>query len=584
MAVPQIDLLPNPPLPTDAEDVFDVKAGASLIAQQAMVPQLNASLTWVGQQLSTADGYRQAAGKSAADAAASAGAANDSKLAAAQSALDATKNGKAQLDLAKVQVTLATEQAGLATSNGDAQVKLAAQQAQLATSNGQAQVAAAGQVKDQTAAIRDQAQIIADAARAAVGIPSYVNKKGWVFTVKDDGSGMEWRPRHRIGEVLQAAGPLDSTFLPLNGGLYLQSAYPQLFAKLGILGAIAGDTWTAYSSTVGGFAVGKIRVGKDGVMMGLGASRSTVYRSTDSGLTWAAISIASALGSSSHSMYSFDTDKKGVWIVTAYNGDAGMSYGARSADNGLTWAAINAANLPGDLYQAMATDGNGVWMVGGNAGRMRRSTDNGVTWIETYYTAQNTSFNVMATDRQGTWLACAVVSTYRSTDNGINWSLISTDNNSGTVIALAADEKGLWVGVGYAPSGRTVPGITKSYDGGRSWSLVAVTGSTVNGDTAFRVIADGAGAWYVSLAGGKLIRSLDNANTWQQIGPSQTGFATSNGLDTVLMLGPDLLASGSGLIRKAPSATPYDSTTLFRLPEMLITKGIGSYIKAKEAA
>lgn len=47
MAVPQVNLLPDPPLPTDAEDVFDAKAGASLTAQQAIVPQINAALTFI---------------------------------------------------------------------------------------------------------------------------------------------------------------------------------------------------------------------------------------------------------------------------------------------------------------------------------------------------------------------------------------------------------------------------------------------------------------------------------------------------------------------------------------------------------
>lgn len=47
MAVPQVDLLPDPPLPTDAEDVFDAKAGVSLTAQQAMVPQINTALNFI---------------------------------------------------------------------------------------------------------------------------------------------------------------------------------------------------------------------------------------------------------------------------------------------------------------------------------------------------------------------------------------------------------------------------------------------------------------------------------------------------------------------------------------------------------
>lgn len=49
MAVPQVALLPDPPLPTDAEDIFDAKAGASLTAQQAMVPQINTALKFINE-------------------------------------------------------------------------------------------------------------------------------------------------------------------------------------------------------------------------------------------------------------------------------------------------------------------------------------------------------------------------------------------------------------------------------------------------------------------------------------------------------------------------------------------------------
>lgn len=66
--------LPDPPLPTDAEDVFDAKAGATLTAQQKMVnvdingklvPQINAATAQI-----TTD--KNAAAQSATDAAAAA--------------------------------------------------------------------------------------------------------------------------------------------------------------------------------------------------------------------------------------------------------------------------------------------------------------------------------------------------------------------------------------------------------------------------------------------------------------------------------------------------------------------------------
>jgi|SRR5476649_2013076 len=50
MAIPpRIDPIPDPPLPTDSETVFDIKAGASLTAQQAMVPQINAAIAFINK-------------------------------------------------------------------------------------------------------------------------------------------------------------------------------------------------------------------------------------------------------------------------------------------------------------------------------------------------------------------------------------------------------------------------------------------------------------------------------------------------------------------------------------------------------
>lgn len=44
MAIPTLTPLPDPPLPTDPEAVFDTKAGNSLTAQKAMVDEMNGSV------------------------------------------------------------------------------------------------------------------------------------------------------------------------------------------------------------------------------------------------------------------------------------------------------------------------------------------------------------------------------------------------------------------------------------------------------------------------------------------------------------------------------------------------------------
>lgn len=65
MAVPQVSLLPDPPLPTDAEADFDAKAGASLTAQVLMVAQINVALTWQAGSMAATLDYATAAAQSA---------------------------------------------------------------------------------------------------------------------------------------------------------------------------------------------------------------------------------------------------------------------------------------------------------------------------------------------------------------------------------------------------------------------------------------------------------------------------------------------------------------------------------------
>lgn len=107
---PSISILPPVPLPTDAEAVFDAKAGASLTAQAAMVPEVNAALAWQAGSMAETKGYKEAA-------ATSAGNASNSATAAANSATAATTNGAVQVNLAKDQVALAVTEKNAAAKH-----------------------------------------------------------------------------------------------------------------------------------------------------------------------------------------------------------------------------------------------------------------------------------------------------------------------------------------------------------------------------------------------------------------------------------------------------------------------------------
>ena len=118
VTAPTITPLPPAPLPTDAEAVFDAKAGVRLTAEEVMVVELNASFGWVATQVSAAEDYKNAAATSAGAAADSAAAANSSKNAAAQSATAAAESGAAQVQLATIQAGNAAASAAAAEAAG----------------------------------------------------------------------------------------------------------------------------------------------------------------------------------------------------------------------------------------------------------------------------------------------------------------------------------------------------------------------------------------------------------------------------------------------------------------------------------
>ncbi|SDQ80025.1 hypothetical protein SAMN04490192_3388 [Pseudomonas lundensis] len=97
---PSISILPPAPLPTDAEAVFDAKAGVRLTAEEVMVTEQNAALAWQAGSMAETKGYKDAAATSAQTATEQAAIASGAGGAAA-----------AQVALAAEQVTLAATQA-----------------------------------------------------------------------------------------------------------------------------------------------------------------------------------------------------------------------------------------------------------------------------------------------------------------------------------------------------------------------------------------------------------------------------------------------------------------------------------------
>ncbi len=148
---------------------------------------------------------------------------------------------------------------------------------------------------------------------------------------------MEWGSASQsIGDILVTARDPGPTFLLAEEGVYLQTAYPELFPMTGLLGGIAGEVWSNKGTTIGTAA--RFTRATNGAVI---TSHSTglTRRSVDDGTTWANLS-----GPAANCV--FATDNTGVWFA-AYLANAGF----RSIDNGATWISVPLTGASDDIIQ-----------------------------------------------------------------------------------------------------------------------------------------------------------------------------------------------------------------------------------------
>lgn len=556
MAVPQIDLLPSPALPTDPEDVFDAKVGASLTAEQAMVPQINTSLTWIGDQVTAVDGYRQAAATSATNAASSATAANTSKNAAATSATQATTNGAAQVTLAAAQVTLAQQAATAAQS--------AAQAAGAAAGlpGGRVpftvlQINSAGNVSwgdgliDKSAALSGQALMLGS------------------------GKTPQWAyPGQQVGDVLLTCRDPGALYLPANGSIRLQSAYPALFAKLGLIGGAIGTAWADYD--YGGVATSVIAASMGGTVIAW-QSQTQVRRSTDRGQTWANITTPSLGGNAAD----IKTDGAGTWIITS-TATAAPFQCLRSTDDGQTWQIVtlpapNAGAGAGAAWGKLLYCGNGVWLCTTTYGlTILRSVNGGASWstLAHGYSISNPP-QTFAANGSGIVLISAYDGTNytvrKSTDYGATFaSFLTLSGQSG---CIATDGQGTWI-IGLGGTG-----ALRSFDDAATaagFTSFTVTGGV--GSNADILFVNGLVVFLLSGSGSKVI--VLNTN-----GSFSAQSSAANALGKFAYAGSGIIFAGSSTAGRLSRSVPqfgYDTFTQFALPNVQAAIGTSAYIKAKE--
>lgn len=162
----------------------------------------------------------------------------------------------------------------------------------------------------------------------------------------------------------------------------------------------------------------------------------------------------------------------GVWMVGI--GDDLIV----STDNAVNWSLVSGSNFFAAGNDVRAVDyANGVWLIGGEGGKLKRTADNGGTWTDQDSAIGSNHVNAIAFGGAGdstanVWmLVGASGKMSRSTDNGITWTEIDNGHNI-TLNAIASNGSGSWVACGN--SGQ----LGYSTNDGAAWTFATASTGT----------------------------------------------------------------------------------------------------------
>lgn len=524
VTAPAITPLPDPPLPTDAPAVFDTKAGASLLAQQAMVPQINASLNWIAAQVNAAEGYKNAAATSATNAADSASAANAAKLAAQQAVTAAEQAGATQVALAANQVALANT-------------------------------------------ARSEAQAAAQAAGAAVGLPGgrvpftalQIDADGnvsWAYGVPDRAPALAghsitlnsskipvWGRSGMIGDVLLTPAVIATgSEYVLPDSLYLKSSFPELAA---LLGSIPRGIQTTGRTTPSGVTPTAVCYG-NGLYV-LADSGGRIYSSPDA-VTWTQrATVTSALIRITRANGIF----VGVGNQVCYTSVDGITWISRSLPVAQTWRGV--------------TFGNGVFVaVGGAPSQNCITSPDGVNW-----TTRTMSNNAQWMDVifDGVQFVAVAANAVCVSPDGVTWTSNPVPSSALTSIAFG---NGCYIATSTG---------SNSYlysEDLLTWQALLLP----QGSTSASLVFFANGIFIVLLPSKtKLAFSVDGVK-WVPFTIPQSVAVWAG----ITFGNDEFLAISTSTFSVRISQYAYDKSTQFATPKIPVFDGMKAYIKAKVTA
>ena len=200
-----------------------------------------------------------------------------------------------------------------------------------------------------------------------------------------------------------------------------------------------------------------------------------ILRSSDGGQSWVAHPVAPAGGTISFQIVAVDSLT--AWVTTQdFGGGAGRAL-YKTTDGGITW--VKKLNNPagGVALYRFADDQH--WFAH-NRQTTSRSSDNGDTWTNTTITGYQTNeFQILYTGNNlsntagdTVWSGTNAGRMLRFTDYGATREFFSTNLGSATEISSVAFQDHA-NGLCYSRSINDVHRISRSTDGGATWSLLA---------------------------------------------------------------------------------------------------------------
>lgn len=235
-----------------------------------------------------------------------------------------------------------------------------------------------------------------------------------------------------------------------------------------------------------------------------------IFRTTNGGVNWEQIPV----GGIGHELYC-------VWSIndyTAFVGEGVVSGNAnlyKTTNAGVNWISVMQTGNNRGYFNGLAfTKANGSLFGLAIAERIYRSSDNGLNWVELnagvngVSNAQN-SLMIIDNNFYGFGLNNGAARVRLTTDNSNTWTnqQISVTGNYTSAIAFHSNKL-----LGLAATSTSLPNISRTTDGGTTWSTVNI-GAGVTG-TCYLNWVPLTPVIYILGANGSIKRSTDNGLTW----------------------------------------------------------------------